>query len=54
MKPQDNLEQIRWNVQSADGQVMLSLAWEVFVLGVAILSIVNLAVGILVRNQDTD
>lgn len=49
-----DLGQIRWNAQSSDGQVMLSLAWEVFVLAVAILSIVNLAVAVLVRNPVTD
>lgn len=48
------LEQIRWNAQSKDGQVMLSLTWEVFVLGVAILSIVNLALAFLIRDPDID
>ncbi len=54
MSSADGLEQIRWNAQAKDGQVMLSLPWEVFVLGVAILSIVNLALGLLVRNPVTD
>jgi voltage-gated potassium channel len=54
MSSADGLEEIRWNAQAKDGQVMLSLAWEVFVLGVAILSIVNLALGLLVRNPDSD
>jgi voltage-gated potassium channel len=50
----DETDQIRWNAQSDDGQVMLSLTWEVFVLGVAVLSIVNLALGLFLRNPDTD
>ncbi len=48
----DSLENIRWNAQAKDGQVMLSLAWEMFVLCVAILSIVNIALAVLTNNQD--
>jgi voltage-gated potassium channel len=50
----DEGEQIRWNAQSDDGQVMLSLTWEVFVLGVAVMSIINLVLGVLLRNPDLD
>ena len=46
----DTLNDVRWNAQSEDGQVMLSLPWEIFVLGLAILSIVNLVLAIVVRD----
>lgn len=46
----DKLGQIRWNAQSEDGQVMLSLPWEIFVLGLALLSIFNLVLAILLRD----
>ncbi len=52
MSPDDKISQIRWNAQSEDGQVMLSLPWEIFVLGVAIVSIVNLALAFIFRNPD--
>jgi voltage-gated potassium channel len=44
------LSQIRWNAQSKDGQVMLSLPWEIFVLGLALLSIFNLILAFLLRD----
>ncbi len=43
-----------WGMQSADGQVLLSMPWEIFVLAVAILSIVNLVLALLIRNPDLD
>ncbi len=52
MSPDDKIDQIQWNAQSEDGQVMLSLPWEIFVLGVAIVSIVNLALAFIFRNPD--
>jgi len=52
MNADDKISQVRWNAQSEDGQVMLSLPWEIFVLGVAILSIVNLALAVILRNPD--
>jgi Ion transport protein len=52
MSADDDLDNIRWNAQAKDGQVMLSLAWEMFVLCVAVLSIVNIALAILVNNPD--
>lgn len=48
------IDEIEWNAQSSDGQVMLSMPWEIFVLGVAILSIVNLALAIIVKEPDLD
>jgi hypothetical protein len=44
---------IPWGTQTEDGQVLLSMPWEVFVLGVALLSITNLGLAILVPNPDT-
>jgi hypothetical protein len=45
----DKLSKVRWNAQSEDGQVLLSLPREVFVLGLAVLSIVNLGIALIVR-----
>ena len=50
MTEQSKLERIRWNAQSEDGQVMLSLPWEIFVLGLALLSIANLVLAFVVRD----
>jgi hypothetical protein len=50
MSNDDKLSKVRWNAQSEDGQVMLSLPWEIFVLGLAILSIVNLVLAVIVRD----
>ena len=47
-------ERIPWNSQTPDGQVLLSMPWEIFVLGVAILSIVNLGLAVIIRNPDLD
>ena len=47
-------EKIPWNRQTPDGQVLLSMPWEIFVLGVALLSIVNLVLALLVRNADIE
>ena len=54
MKEATDAAQIPWGRQTADGQVLLSMPWEIFVLGVAILSIVNLFLAIIVRNPDLD
>jgi voltage-gated potassium channel len=54
MNADTSRERIPWNRQTEDGQVLLSMPWEIFVLGVAILSIVNLFLAILVRNPDLD
>ena len=47
-------ETIPWGTQTKDGQVLLSMPWEVFVLGVALLSITNLVLALLVRNPDVE
>jgi len=52
MNQDTKLSRVRWNAQSEDGQVMLSLPWELFVLGLAILSIVNLVLAFVLRNPD--
>ena len=52
MTEQDHLERIRWNAQSADGQVMLSLPWEIFVLGLAVLSIANLVLAFVLQDPN--
>lgn len=52
MNQNDKLGQIRWNAQSEDGQVMLSLPWEIFVLGLALISIANLALAFIIRDPN--
>ena len=49
-----HLEQIEWGKQQERGEVLLSPAWEVFVLGVSILSVFNLVVVLIPRNPDID
>ena len=49
-----SLESIPWQSQTKDGQVLLSMPWEIFVLGVAVLSILNLGLALMVRNPDLD
>jgi hypothetical protein len=51
---EQHLDQIEWGRQQANGEVMLSPAWEVFILGISILSVFNLLVVGLVRNPDID
>ena len=46
----DHIERVEWVSQQEDGQVLLSPAWEVFVLGVSILSVFNLFFGWLIQN----
>jgi hypothetical protein len=43
---------IPWNSQTEDGQVLLGMPWEIFVLGCALLSIFNLVLAIIIRNED--
>ena len=38
---------IPWNSQTGDGQVLLGMPWEIFVLGCAVLSIFNLVLVII-------
>ena len=50
----EHLSSIDWGQQQDDGQVLLSPAWEVFILGVSILSVFNLVVVWFPRNPDID
>ncbi len=54
MTSQQTPDRDHWGTQSEDGQVLLSMPWEIFVLAVAILSIVNLVLALLIRNPDLD
>jgi voltage-gated potassium channel len=54
MKTKREPDAIPWNEQTPDGQVLLSMPWEIFVLGVAVLSIANLFLGLVLRNPDLD
>jgi voltage-gated potassium channel len=53
-KAPPTVDDIPWQSQTPDGQVLLGLPWEIFVLGVAILSIINLFLALVVRNADLD
>ena len=48
------LERIDWGQQQDNGEVLLSPAWEVFILGVSILSVFNLAVVLILHNPAVD
>lgn len=50
----ERLEQIPWGTQKDDGEVLLSPAWEVFILGVSILSVFNLAIVAIARDPQLD
>jgi hypothetical protein len=50
--PKPDPETIPWQSQTKDGQVLLSMPWEIFVLCVAVLSIVNLVLLLVVRDPD--
>lgn len=50
----DHLDRIEWGRQQQNGEVLLSPAWEVFILGVSILSVFNLVVVWFMRNPDID
>lgn len=52
MKERGDPARIPWQSQTPDGQVLLSMPWEIFVLGCAVLSIVNLFLLIVMRNGD--
>lgn len=49
-----HLDTVEWGKQQANGEVLLSPAWEVFILGVSLLSVFNLVVVWLPRNPDID
>lgn len=52
MSSEHDVEAIPWSSQTEDGQVLLGMPWEIFVLGCAILSIVNLGLALLLRSPD--
>ena len=50
----EHLETIDWGKQQDDGSVLLSPAWEVFILAVSILSVLNLLQLWIIQNPDID
>lgn len=52
MESEPREKQMAWQSQTADGQVLLSMPWEVFVLNVAALSILNWVLVILARDRN--
>ncbi|MEX1296435.1 MAG: ion transporter [Candidatus Limnocylindrales bacterium] len=54
MVTETTTEPIPWNSQTEDGQVLLGMPWEIFVLGCALLSILNLVLALLIRNPDIE
>jgi voltage-gated potassium channel len=50
----EHIERVEWSKQQDSGEVLLSPAWEVFILGVSILSVLNLLLVGLVRNPHLD
>lgn len=48
----DGSERIPWRTQTPDGGVLLSMSWEVFILAISALSVVNLALLVLLRSGD--
>ena len=50
----EHLEQIEWGKQQPDGSVLLSPAWEVFILAVSIISVLNLLQLWIIQNPDID
>ena len=51
---EERLRSIDWGQQQKDGSVLLSPAWEVFILAVSILSVLNLLLLWIVQNRDLD
>jgi hypothetical protein len=51
---EEHLDRIEWGKQQANGEVLLSPAWEVFILGISILSVLNLVLVGLFRNPHLD
>ena len=50
----EHLERIDWGTQQDDGSVLLSPAWEVFILAVSIISVLNLLQLWIIENPDID
>jgi voltage-gated potassium channel len=51
---EQHLDQIDWGRQQQNGEVLLSPAWEVFILGVSVLSVFNLIFVMFIRSDDLD
>ena len=51
---EEHIERVEWVKQQDSGEVLLSPAWEVFILGVSVLSVLNLALVALVRSPHLD
>ena len=54
MTDETKSDRIAWGSQTDDGQVLLSMPWEIFVLGTALLSITNLFLAVFISNPDLD
>lgn len=50
----EHIARVQWGKQQDSGEVLLSPAWEVFILGISILSVVNLLLVALVRSPHLD
>ncbi len=50
----EHIDRVEWGKQQDSGEVLLSPAWEVFILGVSILSVLNLALVAIVRSPHLD
>lgn len=50
----EHLDSIEWGRQQDNGQVLLSPAWEVFILVVSIISVINLFQLVVIPNPDID
>jgi voltage-gated potassium channel len=48
----DHLDRVDWGRQQKNGEVLLSPSWEVFILGISILSVFNLFLVLIVGNPD--
>jgi len=51
---EEHLDAVEWGRQQENGEVLLSPAWEVFILGVSILSVLNLLLVGVFRNPHLD
>jgi len=45
---------VGWGRQHANGEVLLSAAWEVFILGISLLAVLNMLLVLLIRNDELD
>lgn len=55
MSDRDALDtEVRWGRQQVGGEVLLSPAWEVFILGTSILALLNLVLVLLIRSADLE